>query len=558
MKILPFLIFILLSVSANTALARFCPIREEAEALGALDLFLNRCVERARFDVPTAGAPIPVEIFSSPDATQRAIDVTKAAILKSGIALQTLGDYRSLPVVIYLSPRELAVADPNSLDSEYDWGRTLVFDGYGDPTGTPNHCGIAMFHQSAGDYFELTVAHEFFHCVQFTYFQQKMNNEGADWWYESTAEWFGNYVYSGTDNSDSWVASFDEDSANYPVTQLPYAGIVFMWWLENTYGARKIMQLMEAMTPTGSQEEALAAFLTPEEMLKFAQDYLDQSIVQTGGRAIASSPNYGPEIRNDADLHLDTDFEAPRFVLYRANLRLDCGQWRFSDNIASGLSAQEQNLDGNWAAFPPEVSSNDSGILDFQIAGIGTGPNGFNETLTADKSRCIPCEAAHYTDDGPEACLIGSWHMVSGGMGAFQAGVANYTGGFKNVDFPDPETSLTLNADGTFAVGPFDSGEFDILDRDRYEHIDMTIEMTRAGTWSATKYIFERCYEPGNGLSVSGSGNGNAFSLAFDDLGTKQEFTSEKHYTCEGDHLDIDYMRYLFKTIQQNYVRVSP
>ncbi len=545
------IVFPLLLLLSQQALAGSgCPSRYDLKQLGALPDSDGdyRCDLLVAFTINTGAGPTEVEIYGKEGRTNPERIVQ--AMHDSGEALSRFPGYGSVPVKIYLSNRPLAY----DFDGDkYDQGRTNLSSELTE--GDRPSCIIAMFRTSIGPEFPPVLAHEFFHCVEFSAFDNKMYSPGSAWWSESAAEWFADLVYPGTGFSDGFVEDFDAKSPTTSLVDMKYENVVFLWWLEQKYGAQKVFDLMAAMpddydstSGDGAQADALAAFLPEGDFLEFAEDYLDQTLLQTGGRAVASSPDPGTvyEIVGDSALTLD----APRFVVFRATLAFGCGNWKMIPTLRAGLYGVAKNNNGMWETLAADLAPDREGTFEYRLAGIGSGADGFALDLRTGRDRA-------FYESGPAACLVGDWSLVAGGLGKIQGDLINGMDAAANAEIPDLQAHLVLKADGTFTLGPATRGHMESTTSSGTSATDFVLRFTRSGTWAVRHGHLERCYDttgPGEVAFTTRHADGSRSSGRGDMLPRGlPEFIETKRYSCEGNRLEIEYMRILFKKINLEY-----
>ncbi len=540
-----------------TVAAPGCPAQADLEYLGAnpAEGFSEECRQLDSFTIRSGAGEINIEVYGFSRTTARKLEQTKQALTRAGAALADFAGYSSVPVKVYMSPRlHSGVSGPEGDDQ----GVTTL--SLADASGGQD-CVIALFRQANGPEYAQVVAHEFFHCVELTRFDNKMRSGPSAWWSESIAEWFAGYAYPGTGFSDGFVQEFDVKSIDTPLTGMTYPNIVFLWWLEQDQGADAIFALMEAMPDDRDesadeelQKNALEAFLGAGAFLRFTENYLDGNLVQTGGRPVPSTPRI-EDIYNITEAS-EMTLAAPRFVPYRATLLFDCGEWDLRQTLRSGVYGAARDANGAWGQLPDTVSSDGSGQFEYLFAGGATAAEGLSLELKAGKDFCAPCATPDYSS-GPEACLVGDWTLVSGGLGEVQSGLINNLEGAQNADIPDMQGHLVLNRDGTFTVGPSTRGHIETNNSSGTTSTDFVLRFTRSGTWSVNRNRLERCYDiTGEGeiayTTVSPSGERSRGRSDMLPRGLP-EFTETKRYTCEGNRLEIEYMRVLFRKINMIY-----
>ena len=98
------------------------------------------------------------------------------------------------------------------------------------------------------DGLRFTAAHEFFHAIQFAYYL----SIDATWWYELTATWIQDEVYTDVNDHYSLVNGYLEfpESALYeqpPITFRPYGAMIYGVYLSSVFGEDSIRGTFESL-----------------------------------------------------------------------------------------------------------------------------------------------------------------------------------------------------------------------------------------------------------------------------------------------------------------------
>lgn len=530
-----FLAFLLFA--GGSAFARPCPSAEDLAATGSEPgAQLAACVELASFTVATGRGPVNASIYGNPDADPELVARLQAGLIGSGTTLQSLGPYTVEPIDVYISPTPY-VPGPDGGSAA---ATTQPSEEYG--PGDPKSCVIAVFEGVYGWPTEYLAAHEFFHCVQYNEFGDHMLTERSAWWFESSADWFSSLAFQGLATLDFRVAEFDARSPTEPLTGMTYANVVFFWWVSQELGPLRVMDIIaNTATGAGSQEDALASSITEGEFLKFVKDYLDRKIYQPGGRSIPSTPVIDLVFRahNGGRLMIT----APRFVVYRADLRFDCGEWHTKVMDTKGKYATQRWGEEEWEKLPTELPPNSGSDIDYLLAGAATAPEGFLFDFSADRDDCSRCVIPE-NSTGPAACLVGEWQLTSGGMGAQIGEMLGDVPELQGIDYPDLDNFLTLNRDGTFVVRTNDGGEMQaVSNAGEVFNSQMQINMERHGTWSIDGDRFEQCFTSFRDVeiedtAISPQGVIEQFrATAFQ--GARPSYTTSRQFSCSDGVLSL-------------------
>lgn len=440
------------------------------------------CDEAVRFTIETPGGPRQVRIIYStedlaPNLLQGVADIHNG-VERAAAALRGIGQGTTADITIWASDRPA----PEGADAE---ARPI-----GD---ADSECVVAMYR--GGDT-PFVVAHEFFHCVQYATYGDKTYAASSDWWAEGSAEWFANFAVAGRSNSDGDVALFDSASPETALTSMNQEAVVFFFWLSKNFGASMVMAVMEAMPNggEGAQQDALARLLAPEDFQRFAEDYLDRNIAQPGGRSIPSNPFRGDIYVWDESTEHEFTFE--RFVLARARLEFACGEWSIERRDEEGTWHISRD-EGPWMDMEERLSIPGPDAETIRMAAFGTGGEGFRVTVEATRNPCEQCRQS-ITDREVLACLTGTWQLASGGLGAQIEEALRASGQFQSIDYPDIESVLVLNPDGTFEYpGPEEdyNAEVQTEGGDLFRGFG-SLAIASHGQWSVDGDTLHMCVSP--------------------------------------------------------------
>ncbi len=510
---------------------------------------LADCLLLAEFDIETGHGVVQGSIYGSPETDLTLVGAAEEALVRSGHTLSDLGELGVDPVEVYMSPTAYTL-DPEDFETD-----AIAEPSSGPTADSPHTCIMVTFPTLALDEYKYVISHEFFHCAQFSNFGWGEDRDDSTWWVEGSAEWFATLTYQGSALSDEWVAKFDDTSATTPLTQMKYSSVVFFWWLSQNFGNGRVIGLLNAMNETeGSQEDLLASVISEQEFLQFVTDYLDMSITQPGGRGAASAPRHDEifEIEGDQDIRL----EARRFVAFRAALNFACGEWTITENAHKGRYKAAQIPGGEWQQLPPELHSDSEAKIKYLVAGAATGGDGFSLTFEAKKTPCVPCQTPDYSD-GPEACLIGEWHLASGGPGAKIGEMLNQSSQLSDVDYPDIDGLLVLRGDGSFTVKADDNGSMKTRTSKGIFSGMVSLKMEKEGTWSVNGHDLVQCYRPIKSINIDATAKDpegiTSRITASKYLGPPLSYTEKRQFTCSDGKLEITQRAILAPTVQWLY-----
>lgn len=450
-------------------------------------------VDRFRIETPKGGRQVRIVRTSELPTTDIPVLVReiRRGIEQSAARLSSVGAFAPADITIWISH---LLPEPAADDEELD-------EVDGQIVGADDGCRMALYPASTGRRgLAITAAHEFFHCVQASEFPDTYDRASSSWWVEGTAEWFANLVFPGTATSDGFVSEFDSVSHDTALTAMEYESVVFFFWLGERQGSGAIGRLMRAVQQPGepAQQDALAAFLPAEEWQDFAEAYLSRRIRQPGGRAIASSPFPGDIYVWGEGSH-SHEISARRFILARAQLEFGCGVWSVGEQSVAGTRAYREGS-GSWQEELPERIVSDGGTPRvFQMAGFGTGPEGFSLRIEAFKDACQGCPATAAATGSLDQCLIGTWELVSGGYGAMIEEQLRQTGIFEHIDYPDLHRHFVLEPNGRYRQSPSEGGESGSMSERTPEgklwQGFSNLRLETEGSWSADGNVLQLCEE---------------------------------------------------------------
>lgn len=445
------------------------------------------CDEAVRFTIDTPGGTRNVRIIYSTEDLDpnllRGVAEIRDGIERAAAALRGIGQGTTADITVWASDQAMPEDEIGTTDAV---ARPI--------SGAGGECVIAMY---PGSDTPFVAAHEFFHCVQFATVGDKTYSASSTWWVEGSAEWFANLAIPGRSNSDGDVGAFDSVSPDMALTSMGQEAVVFFFWLSKNFGSSMVMALMEAMPDAGgaAQQDALAGFLSLEDFQRFAEDYLDQRIAQPGGRPIPSNPFPGDIYPWEESR--EHELNDSRFVLARYQLEFACGEWSIERRDEQG--SWHVSLDeGPWQDLEERLSIEGPDPDTYRMAAFGIEADGFQVTIEATRNPCQQCQAST-TDEEVVSCLIGNWQLVSGGYGAQIQEALRASGQFESIDYPDIESVLVINRNGTFEFpGPPEDYRAEV----RTESGDLsigfgTLAMPSSGQWSVDGDTLHMCTTPG-------------------------------------------------------------
>jgi|CXWL01.1.fsa_nt_gi hypothetical protein len=369
------------------------------------------CVEVARIPIPHRGGVAFMRILCTTDleVDARANNVIawlRVVAARTGQAMDELGAVDIDDVSILLTPfdvDDLGVAD---VDATAHWPNSEF----------PGQCLVAMYLGSFGDELtaealQFTMAHELFHCVQFKTWDHGPSTATAFWWVEGSAEYFAALAFPEIDGARSSIEDFDANSRTQSLLSMQYEDLVLFSWVDTRAGPSGVKYaldvLAEARTLAAARGAAERAF-GRDNLLSFAQDYIDGAINLPRGRALNASPRI-PTQGADVPLHL----EGEPFVLVRAQVNYEAGDYRNAIEGDDGRYAAAHQARA-WAALPTSLNLECDDDKEYTFAALSTADPGVDITITPSRlseHTCAPCGAEASERLSHNSCLVGAWHF---------------------------------------------------------------------------------------------------------------------------------------------------
>lgn len=522
------------------------PVEDRAPA-GGID-----CDEDERFTITTPEGPrevrIVVDATTPPTNRVALVGQLRRGIEASAAALMAIGEGAPDDVTVW-------AADLSGVRGAFEDNAQAV--------RSPDGCQIAFYAQTPGPGGPpFTIAHEFFHCVQFAAHGENVYRDASAWWVEGTAEWFANVAIPGSSASAGYVAAFDAVSPDTALTAMETESVVFFFWLSEEFGLSMPFGLMRAMPTTGgesAQRAALASFLAPDDFQRFAEAYMDRDIHLPGGGPAGVNPFPGNTYvwRQSREHEMESD----SFVLHRANLEFQCGNWEITRHEEQGTWHVSRD-EGPWEEMPEEVSSDGETLIEYRLAAFSVKPDGLRLRLEAERDACHICPATVAPED-PAYCLVGTWTLASGGMGAQIGEMLRGTGLYETMNYPDLDATTVFGADGTFsqsagAAGGESAFDLSVRSPDGEVHQGFgTLGMERSGWWEVDGETLHLCFAE-NRVRINETivpPDGPAQTIDAEGGPDPGGLTSHRQFTCDGGTLTMVESLPMAPTIEWIYTR---
>lgn len=261
-----------------------------------------------------------------------------------------------------------------------------------------------------------TIAHELFHCYQYTNLAEQESGpdgDAADWWIEGSAEYFGSVVYPSVNAEFGYLGRLDGLSVNTSLIFIDYPAYAFFEYLDAQGGMSPrgvITDILLQMPQSGGYDEQQAALSGVPGMADafhyFGQAYLDKQLHDLGGGTLPVHPQEG----DASDFPIgpgEAHFAADPFVLHRYRLR-------FAENARftvaqetqgeSHDSARPVSAPGAWSEIPQQL---DTACGDSQYVLLFTSvvPPGGDEVRLDLRTTGEEAEEGQPCDE----CIVGTW-----------------------------------------------------------------------------------------------------------------------------------------------------
>jgi hypothetical protein len=348
---------------------------------------------------------------------------------------------------------------------------------------TTQACTVVIFTLMAElsfDSFRQVLAHEIFHCFEYWNLPEQFDLSNRKWWVEGLAEYFSNVAYPSVNFEWTRMAAFDNGSEDVPLTQMSYEACVFWQFLGNEIGNDGTLLLLHALPTSGGereQQQALRDYPGFADLYqRFAEQYVDKTIADTGGGMIPINPQiYSSDkiVRGSGRI----EFEPDPFTIGRFS-------WKFAPDpkivieVVHGTlkyGARSTSAPGTWAEMRKTVDCDDPREWTTAVTSLAIAPekdakivfnfNGF-ESDCKDNVCGTPSASTPTTDGGAatvddsceadvtDTCLIGTWAATDVEASFVDAYAVvnpaidlNYSGIDGSLTYTFGETDVTVSAD---------------------------------------------------------------------------------------------------------------
>ncbi len=522
-----------------------------AEGLGALGRDDFQCVVALQTEVDTPAGERHLRVIRhvvSDWAEGEGVSASVAAgVQASAEALPRLGDFRIGNATVLL------LDDFGPGGHHENFGEIAAWTNIG-----PNdECLITLWllgPAARAEHAGAVIAHELMHCVQFASLTDGQMGSataggasgGGTWWMEGSADWFSTLALPAAPFIAGRVRRFDIDSPTVALNLMTYDAFVYFAWLGGTHGPNAVLPFLHGMAESAdasAQQSAMRDALPAADWLRFAEDYLDQRILDGHGASIGSAPTGGDDW-SFTETRTERIALQP-FVLRRGYANFECGRWAVSAAPAEHYAAKPTR--GAWGAFPPTVDALDGRPRQFRFGAMSTASSRVDMRLQARKEvACEECAGTREIDQ----CLVGTWRMTNSGMAEFANRMMR---GFARVANVTPNTTMTINEDRTFS-NVTEGAQNTIVTSDA--RADARMDGNTTGRWSAKDGILNACPDThrtqgtltGSGAGVSKTGPMPASTAR----------PMRNPYVCSQDTLRLRLELGRAGTLYNEFKRVSP
>lgn len=399
------------------------------------------------------GVSTPVRVLRYDRAFDADDDAWIAAVNDTldrvGFAATALGArLRIQPVTIVMNSLEervdLANSDarphtgPEVVHGAANWGRLSA------------ECPVSIYkinERVTTEEFAQTLAHELFHCIQFTTWPTKALEPNGWWWIEGSAEYFG--VLAVPEHGGRHHLDFGRVSQTAGLAEtgggeaLDYENVAFFSWLHQQGGGPAVGAFLSNL-PTGGAPANVQALIDLPQWTAFVEDLLTGEVRLPGGGLVPKGPLTGVLEVPDGEGGFDLETDAFRTLRYGLET-VSPGRYEISVDGPEALKARLRTGEGDWQDLPAPLESCRNSAPAVLYAVTTDGPTSFaiNTSRTGD---CSPCETAGVSD----SCLAGTWTMTGGGPLEWMR--AN--GMPASVQVEASEMSLRMTRGGDYMLNP--------------------------------------------------------------------------------------------------------
>ena len=440
------------------------------------------CEELERRTLTVNGQVVNVRVIKDKKTNPQLVQQQAAEVLS--VAEQAYAVFGGLDQSLRFKNVSFIVMDPM-----IQWPSNTMGAATDTPTG---ECTVRMFASNSDNspysggmqLFQLTVAHELFHCVQFATYPKQLTMQSSIWWFESGAELASHLVFPTPGRMEAIAKGFAKFTRVKPLTQMAYEDLVLMSWLYARDPAR-VFAVMSAM-PTeedgeAAQQKRLLTQVSAEELQVFAQDWVDGKIPMPGGAGMFAAPELPQAMQIETDTEMTMD--GPVFAIQLDAASISKGMFMPLEFDGGTVSVfQRKKAEADWDVLPGEVGPEDcKGNDDRLLVRMPTEESAAKVRIQFKKTK--PCEEC-INSDVRDQCLVGHWKMDTATLLTF---LRTKDDGDSHFEWVDGTLVLVYDANGESHLVAEGLEIKGTQKADPYPESSMTMEMNGidAGTWSA-------------------------------------------------------------------------
>jgi hypothetical protein len=284
-------------------------------------------------------------------------------------------------------------------------------------------CHVAIFPyglEGSLQSLQQTIAHEMFHCFQFTNLRQQTfgpRRNVNEWWVEGSAEFFGATVYPTNNDEFMFNNDFQYSAALDPLMGMSYETYLFFQYLgmQGGFGDDGVVGVLRSMPVGGSvidQRDALAGIIGMVDLFhNFTRDYADKRLQDWGGGSLSIEPIINDQRSFGEGLTNET-FSPRSFFLGIYQVTFE-DQTKFNNTVeergdTGKYSIRPSEFVGAWKPFPLRL--NTVCEPDDYIMVVTRAQTSGAEPYEVD----VQANGEHEESRTCDECLYGTWELDTG------------------------------------------------------------------------------------------------------------------------------------------------
>jgi hypothetical protein len=279
-------------------------------------------------------------------------------------------------------------------------------------------CRVGVFPSAFDDedLLRQTLAHELFHCYQYTNLRLEefaSRSAGTEWWVEGSAEFFGSVVYQDINAEFEYLRSFGNHADDRSLLNMRREAYTFFQYLakQGGLGPQGVIRLLESMPEdvggVDAEQEALAGFGGIEDAFHdFGRAFLDRQLLDYSGDHLPVEPDDGTPANfnpgpGEAFLSSIGAFRLANYrLVFADNARFEITQELEGEGM---LSSRPESSPGFWGDIPATLNTVCEERIHLVLITAAVPPGSDNKTaaLTTFGEQLPP--------DSECDCLVGTW-----------------------------------------------------------------------------------------------------------------------------------------------------